>query len=118
MSVRNRKVLRPGISTQVFLVFLSLQAHAEMVPSCYCVLLMHPSRLQFIKIQPLRCKVQNIQNIKIPRPCLREPTNSFSELSSGPGCLGMSLETLTSRVHVSHVTAAPFTLHKRRRRFL
>lgn len=33
-----------------FLGFLCLQASAEMVPSCYYVLLVHTSRFKFIKI--------------------------------------------------------------------
>ena len=47
---RIRKVLRPAISTQVFLVSLCLQANAQMVPqfpSCYYMPLMQPSRLKF-----------------------------------------------------------------------
>jgi hypothetical protein len=52
MSVCNQKVLRPAISTQVFLVFLRLYASAEVVPSCYRVLLMQPLGFEFIKIQP------------------------------------------------------------------
>jgi hypothetical protein len=56
-SVRIRNVLRPAIATQVLLVFLSLEADAEMVPkfrvatacpSC------SPPGFQFIRIK-LRC---------------------------------------------------------------
>jgi hypothetical protein len=35
-------------STEVFLVFFHLQANADMVPSCYCVLLMQPSAFKSI----------------------------------------------------------------------
>jgi hypothetical protein len=59
LSSLRSQVLRPGTSTQVFLVLLRLQANAEVVPeipSCYCVLLMQSSPLKFIKINPLAVK--------------------------------------------------------------
>jgi hypothetical protein len=81
-----RKVLRPAISTQVFLVFLYLQANAEMVPkfqvatACFSC---SPSDFKLIKITP-RCGCrrrncfpnyrQNNQKFKIPLSvCLKPP---------------------------------------------
>ena len=49
LEVSIRKVLRPTTSHRFFLVSLCLKANAEMVlktPSCYCMLLMQPSRLK------------------------------------------------------------------------
>jgi hypothetical protein len=51
-----RKVLRPAISTQVFLVFLCLQSNAEMLPkfqvatACFSC---SPPNFKFIKITPV-----------------------------------------------------------------
>jgi hypothetical protein len=54
-SVCIRKVLRPAISTQVFLVFLCLQANAKMVPKCQvptACFSCSPPDFKLIKITP------------------------------------------------------------------
>jgi len=60
-SVSIRKVLRPPTAHLKigYLVFLCLQTKVETVPkmsSCYCTLLMQPSRFKFTKINPLALK--------------------------------------------------------------
>jgi hypothetical protein len=61
MSVCIRKFLRSAISTQVFLVLLSLQANARMVPN-YPVAtecsMCSPSRFKVIKIKPIALHIK------------------------------------------------------------
>jgi hypothetical protein len=81
--------MRPAISTQVLLVFLCLQANTDgsQVPSCYCALLIQPSRIKYIGIKPLCCKgyyncfikLYNstlIHKTKIPRPLSQATTSN------------------------------------------
>jgi hypothetical protein len=103
----NLKVLRPAISTQVFLVFLCLQANAEMVPKFQVATARFscsPPNFKLIKITP-RCgcrrfncflnyrKKSEIQNSAV---CLKPPpitiTSSLSHYSYQKGRAGVAWE--------------------------
>ena len=46
----------------ILLLFLCLQANADMIPkipSCYCMHLMEPSLFKFVKLKPLALKSPN-----------------------------------------------------------
>jgi hypothetical protein len=68
--------MRAAVSTQVFLVFLRLQANAEMVPKFQVATVCFPCsppELNSSKLSPNAVKAISplIPKIKIPRPCLK-----------------------------------------------
>jgi hypothetical protein len=84
---------------------LSKRWDGSQVPSCYCVLLMQPSRFKFIKMKPLCCKCyqiffpklcnsQLIQQIRIPWPLSQATTSDHPNVFASTFSLS---EGLTSK---------------------